>query len=82
MRQHIDHTGKCLELCFESWLGMCVEMWTLKMIAWRPLGVSIQCGTSGHASTQRMQYRDHTEKVFPPPASQKITGKGLHHYVI
>ena len=76
MRQHIDHTGKCLELCFESWLGMGVEMWTLKMIAWRPLGVWIQCGTSGHASTQRMQYRDHTEKVFPPPASQKITGEG------
>ena len=55
---------------------MGVEMWTLKMIAWRPLGVWIQCGTSGHASTQRMQYRDHTEKVFPPPASQKITGRG------
>ena len=26
MRQHIDHTGKCLELCFESWLGMGVGM--------------------------------------------------------
>ena len=80
MRQDTDHIGKCLELCFGSWLGMDVEMWTLKMIAWVPLDVWIKSGTSGHALTQRMQNTDHTEKVFPPPASQKITGEGKHQW--
>ena len=72
-----DHRGVCLELCV-VWLQVDVEMmWTLRMIA---LCVQIQCDTSGHALTQRMQYTDHTEKVFLQPASQKITGEGKQQW--
>ena len=82
MRQHIDHTGKCLELCFESWLGMCVEMWTLKMIAWRPLGVWIQCGTSGHAlAVEQKRVKTLTNQVMVAEIVKKNAYLGREVYI-